>query len=109
MAGKFLERGEIVDLVKSEQATNARRKRQGLTRHPLRAVVCGCPDPTCGGWHVIETERTILTAVEADAALAADKRVRRAFARVRKADAADRTGRKHAAPGTSSEAPGEGQ
>ena len=98
MAGKFLERAALVDLVKSEQAANARRKRQGLTRHPIRGVVCGCPDPSCGGWHVIATERTIPTALEADAALVADKQVRKASERVRKATAA-RKRRKRAEPG----------
>ena len=102
MAGKFLERAAVVDLVKSEQAANARRKRQGLTQHPLRAVVCGCPDPACGGWHVVETERTIPTAAEADTAFVADKQVRTASERVRRASAA-RKRRKHAEPGAAAD------
>jgi len=93
MAGKFLERGALVDLVKSEHAANARRKRQGLSQHPIRGVVCGCPDPNCGGWHIIETDRTIPTAPEADAALVAEKQARRASNRVKKA-IATRKGRK---------------
>ena len=86
MAGKFLEREAVVDLVKSEQAANGLRKRQGLTQHPIRFVVCGCPDPKCGGWHVIETERTIPTGPEAVASLVAEKQIRKASERVRKAN-----------------------
>lgn len=25
----------------------------------MRFTVCGCPDPNCGGWHTILTERRI--------------------------------------------------
>jgi hypothetical protein len=84
MAGKFLKRDAIIDSVKSEQRTNAVRKRRGLTRHPIRGASCGCPDPGCGAFHWIDTERTIPTAEAADAALAADKAVRKATKRVRK-------------------------
>lgn len=85
MAGKFLERAAIVDLVKSEHRANARRRREGLTRHPVVGFTCGCSDPGCGGFHLIATHRIIPTAVEADAALAAEKATRRAVGRVRKA------------------------
>lgn len=88
MAGKFLKRDAIVDTVKSEQRTNALRKRRGLTRHPISAHSCGCPDPGCGAFHLICTEQTIPTAVEADAALAADKKARKAAARVQKGNSA---------------------
>jgi hypothetical protein len=74
MAGKFLKRAAIVDLVKSEHRTNAQRKRAGLTQHPIDATVCGCTDPACGGWHEIRTEKTIPTAMEADASLKDNKR-----------------------------------
>jgi hypothetical protein len=84
MAGKFLTRAAIVDSVKSEHRANAVRKRRGLTRHPIEAVSCGCPDPGCGAFHMIRTERTIPTPVEADAALAADKSRRKAVKRLRK-------------------------
>ena len=59
MASKFLPRGALIDLKKSEERTNALRKREGLERHPVRLVVCGCPDPNCGGWHTILTDRLI--------------------------------------------------
>ena len=92
MAGKFLGRAAVVDLVKSEQAANARRKREGTTHHSIRAVICGCTDPNCGGWHVVDSERTTPTPAEADAMLAADKRVRTASARIRKTNAGRKSG-----------------
>jgi hypothetical protein len=88
MAGKFLKRDAIIDSVKSEHRTNAIRRRQGLTRHPITAHSCGCPDPGCGAFHLIRTERTIPTADEAEATLAADKKTRKAAKRVRKTIAA---------------------
>jgi hypothetical protein len=88
MAGKFLKRDAIIDTVKSEHRTNALRKRQGLTRHPISAHSCGCPDPNCGAFHLIRTDRVIPTAEEADAALAADKKARKASRRVQRANAA---------------------
>lgn len=84
---KFMGREAIIDLVKSEHRTNARRRRERLTRHPVVGFACGCPDPTCGGWHAIVTERTIPTAAEAAALLVADKATRKASKRVRKANA----------------------
>lgn len=84
MAGKFLKRNAIIDSVKSEHRTNAIRRRQGLTRHPIIVYSCGCPDPNCGAFHLIRTERTIPTADEADAALAKDKKIRKALARVQR-------------------------
>lgn len=77
MAGKFLKRDAIIDSVKSEHRTNAIRKRGGLEQHPISAHSCGCPDPACGAFHVIRTERLIPTAEEADAALAADNAARK--------------------------------
>ena len=88
MAGKFLRRGAIIDTIKSEQRTNAVQKRQGLTRHPVTVTSCGCPDPDCGCWHTIRTERMIPTAEEAEAALAADKKARKAAEHSRKAKTA---------------------
>lgn len=99
---KFMGREAIIDLVKSEHRTNARRRREGLTRHPVVGFACGCPDPTCGGWHAIVTERTIPTAAEATALLAADKATRKASKRVRKANAT-RKRRKRADPGAAPE------
>jgi hypothetical protein len=94
MAGKFLRRGAIVDTIKSEHRTNAIRKRSGLTRHPLLAVSCGCPDPNCGAFHMIRTERVIPTIEEADESLASDKAKRKAFERIRKASSARRKSKK---------------
>lgn len=88
MVRKFLKRDAIIDSVKSEHRANAIRKRQGLTRHPISAHSCGCPDPHCGAFHLIRTERTIPTAEEADAVLAADKAIRNVTKRFYKANAA---------------------
>ena len=82
MAGKFMHRGAIIDSIKSEQRTQAIRKRLGQTQHPIEAVVCGCPDPTCGAFHAVRTERTIPTTAEADRALLDDKKIRKASKRV---------------------------
>ena len=77
MAGKFLTRGAIIDSVKSEHRTNAIRKRKGLTRYPIRAYSCGCPDPNCGAFHLIRTETRIPTAAECKELLATDNRIRK--------------------------------
>ena len=77
MAGKFLRRDAIVDTVKSEHRTNAIQKREGLTQHPVTVTSCGCPDPICGCFHTIRTERIIPTPEEADKQLAKDKRDRK--------------------------------
>jgi hypothetical protein len=77
MAGKFLKRDAIVDTVKSEHRINAIRKRSGLTKHPISVTSCGCPDPNCGAFHMIRTERTIPGAEESDALLIADNRKRK--------------------------------
>ena len=77
MAGKCLRRGAIIDTVKSEQRTNAIQKREGLTQHPVRVTSCGCPDPNCGAWHTILTDRTIPTAEEAANLLVQDKERRK--------------------------------
>lgn len=69
MPGKFLKRGAIVDVIKSQERTNAIQKRDGLSKHPVRFTVCGCPDPNCGGWHTIVTDRQVPTADECDALL----------------------------------------
>jgi hypothetical protein len=62
MVGKFLKRGALVDVKKSAERTNAKVKREGLAQHPVRFTTCGCPDPNCGGWHTIITDRTIPSA-----------------------------------------------
>jgi hypothetical protein len=90
MSGKFLRRDAIIDSVKSEHRTNAIRKRRGLTRHPIIATSCGCPDPQCGAFHQILTERIIPTAAEADASLSADKATRKQAKRTQRSNAASK-------------------
>lgn len=90
MAGKFLKRNAIIDTIKSEERTNAIQKRSGLTKHPVRVTSCGCPDPNCGAFHVIETDRTIPTPDECEARLAEDNRRRKTVKTLRKRE---RTGR----------------
>jgi hypothetical protein len=77
MAGKFLKPGAIVDTLRSEQQTNAIRKRLGLTKHPVEVTSCGCPDPNCGAWHTIVTERTIPTTEECMTLIATDNKTRK--------------------------------
>jgi hypothetical protein len=77
MAGKFLRRGAIIDTIKSEQRTNAIQKREGLKKHPVRVTSCGCPDPNCGCWHTILTDRIIPTDEECKQLLAVDNRSRK--------------------------------
>jgi hypothetical protein len=83
MAGKYLRRGAIVDTIKSEHRTNAIQRREGLTQHPVTVTSCGCPDPNCGCWHTIKTDRTIPTPEQAVERLAKDKKARKA-AKVRR-------------------------
>ena len=59
MTGKFLRHDALVHLIKSQERTNAIQKRDGLTLHAVRTTVCGCSDPSCGGWHTIAKEATI--------------------------------------------------
>ena len=73
MPGKFLRRGAIVDLIKSQERTNALQKRAGGTAHPVRTVLCGCPDVDCGGWHRILAEATIPSAEQCVALLKEEK------------------------------------
>lgn len=77
MAGKFLRRGAITDTITSEQRTNAIQKRQGLKKHPVRVTPCGCPDPNCGAWHTILTDRAVPSDEEAKQLLASDKQKRK--------------------------------
>jgi hypothetical protein len=74
MAGKFLKPGAIADTVRSEQRTNAIRKRSGLTKHPVQVTSCGCPDPDCGAWHTVVTGRTIPTEAECANLIAEDNK-----------------------------------
>jgi len=77
MAGKFLRRGAIIDTVKSEQRTNAIQNRNGLKKHPVRVTSCGCPDPNCGAWHTLLTDRTIPTDEQCQQLLTQDKQSRK--------------------------------
>jgi hypothetical protein len=77
MAGKFLSRGALVDLIKSQERTNAIQKRDGLTQHPVRTTVCGCPDPNCGGWHTILPEKSVPTQEECRSILQNEKTQRK--------------------------------
>jgi hypothetical protein len=78
MAGKFLRRGAIIDTLKSEERTNAIQKRNGLTMHPVQVTSCGCPDPNCGAWHTILTERKIPTIADCEEIIKANNKTRKA-------------------------------
>ena len=85
MAGKFLRPGAIADTIRSEQRTNAIRKRHGLTKHPVTVTSCGCPDPNCGCWHTIRVERTIPTTEECATLITNDNKKRKISKKPRKA------------------------
>jgi hypothetical protein len=76
MAGKFLKRGAIVDVIKSAERTNAIQRRTGLLDRAVRFTTCGCPDPVCGGWHTIDLARPRPTAQEYDALIRVDNKAR---------------------------------
>ncbi len=61
MAGPFLKDKELYDLKKSKERTNALRKRERKEQFHVDTVVCGCPNPTCGGWHQIRESRPLPT------------------------------------------------
>lgn len=84
MAGKFMRPEAIADSLRCERATNARRRREGLTRHPIRGYACGCPDPGCGALYVIDTGHTVPTAAECRALLVAYNRARKSNTRGRR-------------------------
>lgn len=77
MSRPFLGRSAIVDIIKSRERTNAIQKREGLSGHPVRFTVCGCPDPNCGGWHTIETDRRAPTPEDCDRLIKEDNLVRK--------------------------------
>jgi len=85
MAGKFLRKNAITDTIKSEQRTNAERRRLGQTGHPITATPCGCPDPNCGAFHSIRTDRIIPTAEQADADLVVNQAERKSDKKRQKA------------------------
>ena len=98
MAGKLMGRDAIIDLVKSEHRANARRRREGLTRHPVVGFVCGCPSPSCGGGGTRSSRNGPSRPQPRRTRLSSPiKATRKASKRVRKANVA-RKRRKHAKP-----------
>lgn len=77
MSRPFLGRAALTDIIKSKERTNSIQKREGLTNHPVTFTVCGCPDPNCGGWHTIRTDRLVPSEAECDAIIKADNSTRR--------------------------------
>lgn len=77
MAGKFLKRSAIVDVIKSAERTNAIQKRDDLSNHPVYFTICGCPEPDCDGWHTIDQNRTLPTAEECCEIIRADNKNRK--------------------------------
>jgi hypothetical protein len=73
MAGKFMKRAAVIDTLKGSEAVNSRQKRDG-TKFAVRTVQCGCPDPGCGAFHVIEKARPLPTQEQAEATLKLKKR-----------------------------------
>jgi hypothetical protein len=61
MVGPFLKDKELYDLKKSEERTNSLRKREAKVNFHVDTVICGCLDPTCGGWHKIVESRPLPT------------------------------------------------
>ena len=59
MTGKFLTPGEMADLKRSQDKTNTAQKRDGTTEFHTDLIVCGCPDPNCGGWHAVDINRPL--------------------------------------------------
>jgi hypothetical protein len=77
MTGKFLKRGAIIDTKKSEERVNALQKRSGGRQYHVRVTSCGCPDPNCGAFHVLESDRPLPNAVEVAASLRRDSKYRK--------------------------------
>jgi hypothetical protein len=78
MAGQYLRRGAIIDIIKSKEKTNAIQKREGLMNHPVDFTVCGCPDRNCGGWHTILIKRNLPTVEECLTLLKTNNKMRKA-------------------------------
>lgn len=74
MAGKFLRRDAIVDTIKSDERMNAQQKRTGQMRYHVDVIACGCPDESCGAFHVLRKERPLPTITEAEATLRTHRR-----------------------------------
>jgi hypothetical protein len=73
MSGKFMRRDAVIDTQKGMEAVNSRQRREG-TRFAVRTVACGCPDPGCGAFHVVETSRPLPTTDQATATLKTKKK-----------------------------------
>ncbi|WP_369942321.1 hypothetical protein [Xanthomonas medicagonis] len=58
MAGKFLKRGDIVDVIKSAERNNALQRRIGLPSRALRFIPCSYADPDCGSLQTIDLAHT---------------------------------------------------
>ncbi len=69
MSGMFLIGKRMYDLKKSEERTHSIQKREGKEHFHVYPVVCGCPCPTCGGWHVVDESRPLPTPEECEAIL----------------------------------------
>ncbi|NLR74034.1 hypothetical protein [Leeia aquatica] len=84
MSKPFLRRSAIVDIIKSRERTQARQRREGLMHHPVYFTICGCPDPACGGWHTIDTTRTLPSTQDCAAIIKAANVARKQVKRQRK-------------------------
>lgn len=85
VVGKFLQRGAIIDTLKSEERTNALQRRSGQTRYHVHVVSCGCPDENCGAFHRVDNTRPLPSEAEANQTLARDHRQRKIAKRRAKA------------------------
>jgi hypothetical protein len=69
MSGKFLMPGEIADLERSQDKINSLQNREKTKGFHTDLVVCGCPDPNCGGWHTVDLSRPLPTTETAELTL----------------------------------------
>lgn len=69
MAGMFLTGKRVYNFKKSEERTNAQLKRAGMKNFHTYPIICGCPDPTCGGWHQVDLSRPLPTSEKCDGIL----------------------------------------
>lgn len=77
-----MNRSAVIDTLKGSEAVNSRQKREG-TNFAVRTVQCGCPDPGCGAFHVIEKARLIPTKEQAEATLKLKKKTGNAHKKTR--------------------------
>jgi hypothetical protein len=62
MSGKYLTSGEIADLKRSQDKVNSLQNREKTKGFHTELIVCGCPDPNCGGWHTVDASRPLPSA-----------------------------------------------